>query len=232
MSRNVNNTEANFERTEDAMTFFKEVTGVLYYDACSIILKVVPGTWEPVLYSSHKAFNMLCMSQELCHYWRQGYFGLKPVKCEGSTDCGGDVELITVEFRWLTVGFAGSALDNQHTHPGQRGIRAPYKLVNLESENLSRFVLQGLEAQERENDHVPNIVSTKTGRRITSGMKFHFKVHRDDAEKTRCLLEFQWMTAQLAALCGATSMVSEIPAELLYHHHKLLSGLLSNAVDH
>ncbi|KAI3329130.1 hypothetical protein HD806DRAFT_519416 [Xylariaceae sp. AK1471] len=126
---------------------------------------------------SDKAWNLLCLNQQLHFWWGKPYFGLKYLESEMSTE-NPDVTIITIQFQWLPK--------LQSRIPLQR-----------DAEYIKRFL---------ESETVPKGGVIKafrgSGHPVQTGDTFRIKVSTTDADKMRQALNLQWALVRIAALTG------------------------------
>jgi hypothetical protein len=126
---------------------------------------------------SDKAWNMLCLNQQLHYWWGKPYFGLKYLESEIPTE-NPDVTIIAVQFQWLPK------LQNRMT-------------LQRDAESIKQFL---------ESETVPKGGVIKafrgSGHPVQSGDIFRIKVSTTDADKMRQALNLQWALVRIAALSG------------------------------
>lgn len=170
---------------------------------------------------SDKAFNIISMNPHVHRCFDRAAFSLKPITPprEQRFDPGTkNIEPVCVEWQFLpkqladAFGTEGQGLHHLHTKPA-RDRPLPRCEPNLNSEGFAKFLTDHLKAPlgdaTRLGDGLP-CAYTESGRRIESGMRFYIPAFKDDADKTRWLLELSGLARRISSISGAAEALDDL----------------------
>ena len=202
------------------------------------------------LAASDKAFNLICLRQDLHEYWGKAHFGLKWIGNVSEPDQSG-YKTFEVQWHWmpsrLVDRLSSRAPDGNNT-PGlidEVKVNVPdmRRKVDLDTEEgrnaISRALIGAFEEPNLDSRQPPpgSIGSPKVtvrdedGHLIQSGRVFRLKVRAQDVEKTETLIKAQWLALKIAAIAGAGENADdlnwEIPPPRKYHLGPTLETVLN-----
>lgn len=182
---------------------------------------ITPADGE--LASSDRAWNMIPMRRDIHHHWGKAYFGLKWVGEQTPRDEAG-LTTVKVQWHWLP----SRLVDNLPPADLPRCLPVPEgqkpndakRLVNLDDEDATGQIRQAMVRTIQEPNAVSRLAtnvsaSTATvrdpsGHLVQSGRIFTLKVQADDLDKTKTVIEAQWLALQMAALSGADEVADDL----------------------
>ncbi|KAF4122755.1 hypothetical protein GMORB2_7062 [Geosmithia morbida] len=173
---------------------------------------------------------MISLNKHLHFYWDQAMFGLRPVREPEHRFDGEKTRLVRVEWRWMPTGLSAALAKSAHALPPDEDTRPSncYRKVDLASEGLGDFLCSELQkttgdeiygGDDDDGDggggggggEVTDLLGP--GVPIESGYRFDLRVAAADAYKMEALLEFQWLSVQMAAMSGAAEVQQSLRDE-------------------
>lgn len=202
------------------------------------------------LAASDKAFNLICLRQDLHEYWGKAHFGLKWIGNVSEPDQNG-YKTFEVQWHWmpsrLVDRLSSRASDGSNT-PGlidevKGNVPDMRREVDLDTEKgrnaISQALVRVFEEPNLDSRQPPPksiagpkvIVRDEDGHLIQSGRVFRLKVRAQDVEKTETLIKAQWLALKIAAIAGAGENADDlnwkIPPPRKYHLGPTLETVLN-----
>lgn len=193
-----------------------------------------PGHGEVA--SSDKAFNMICMRRDIYSLWRKAHIALKWVGEDNQIDEKGFKTFI-VRWDWMPDRLVDRlnsqvAVEDGCNPPGLVGnanVPAMRREVDLDTEEgqnaicqalVSLFETPNLDSRASLQDPGSSILVPKAtvrdenGRLIETGRLFKLKVQAEDIQKTKILIDAQWLVMRMAAISGAGEAPDDLQWEM------------------
>jgi hypothetical protein len=166
---------------------------------------------------SDRAWNMVCLDNQLQTWWSKCFFG---IKCAGITsEVDKDKSTIWLEFHWMSrrnpqdptrkISIDAPAEDAQGGPRAQHTMDSPSEAHVLDSE-AAQFVkgpgvYYGDVAAHPGSRDLGLVMAfvRPSGRPLLSGHKFQITMTSEDAAKMKAMVDFQWACVNIANMSGA-----------------------------
>jgi hypothetical protein len=178
---------------------------------------VVPRSRE--IGTSDRRWNLVALNHLAHALWNKGYFALEWIGVEGVEPETGEYLKVKLRWHWLTnripealeqaylgekgptKGHAGRAVKFGTDH---QGMAVAIKKC-LDSTRTASASANGVSLCRMAN-HRP----------LITGDVLNIRVKLEDVEKTRLMIEIQWLALKMAAFCAAAEVVDELDPEPLH----------------
>lgn len=148
---------------------------------------------------SHKAWNMLCIDEDLCRFLKNGLCAFKWLTNDPSPN---DEVRVTLQFHWMPL------LElrwGQKMNIKRRGARNDFRKLVEDIKNFD---------QGPQVTHKYGTVMDKYGKPLRSGQLIHITMSKQDAEQCRDAVKVHWACVVYTALCGAAGRPWLLAAEI------------------
>ncbi|CAH0027667.1 unnamed protein product [Clonostachys rhizophaga] len=213
MPFSANNTSAKLETAREILTDI--VMPMISRPDWRIVQKlVVPDNGE--IGTSDEACNILCLNTLAHQLFDKAYFALEWI---GLSDKGelDDEAYKTVRLRWHWLpNCVADALGQIHLH--ERATRKGdtgrlLKFGDGSDHGMATAIYRHLANASKISSHGVSLSRTENHRPLVTGNILLIRVREEDLDKTRVLIQIQWLALRMAAISGAAEVVDDLDSE-------------------
>lgn len=174
------------------------------------------------LANSDEPFNMLTMNPQASRYWGKAYFGLEwhdvgETRTVVDPKTGKETKYTSfrVKWHWLAAKMPDSFAS--HLTSQTETTLKPRRLVRLETKKDVKSIEGSLAKVIRQPHHLFSAKNARLrdehGRLIETGRIFTLRVESKDLEKTKGMIQAQWIAVRMAAFSEAGEVAYKLDRE-------------------
>lgn len=217
MPFSVNNTSAKLETAREILS--NVVMPVIPRPDWRIIRElVVPKNGEVGI--SDQSCNILCLEPLAHKIFDKAYFALEWVGTsdKGELDCKIDDKTYkTVRLRWhwlpncVADALGETYLHERATRKGDAG--RLLKVGDGSDHGMATAIHRHIANASKISSHGVSLSRTDNHRPLMTGNILFIRVREEDLDKTRVLIQIQWLALRMAAISGAAEVVDDLDSE-------------------
>ncbi|KAK7216736.1 hypothetical protein V2G26_004739 [Clonostachys chloroleuca] len=217
MPFSVNNTSAKLETATKVLTDI--VMPMMSISDWEVVEKlVVPDNGE--IGTSDEACNIVCLNPLAHNIFDKAYFAFEWVGLsdKGELDCKLDDKTYkTVRLRWHWLpNCVADALGQTHLH--ERATRKGdtgrlLKFGDGSDHGMATAIYRHIAYTSKISSHGVSLSRTENHRPLVTGNILLIRVREEDLDKTRVLIQIQWLALRMAAISGAAEVVDDLDSE-------------------
>ncbi|VUC30622.1 unnamed protein product [Clonostachys rosea] len=189
-------------------------------DWLAMLALLVPDSKE--LGTSDKEWNMLSLNPLAHAIWNKAYFALEWIGVDPDTepDTESDTDSYVnakLRWHWLANGIP-EALGQ--TYLSEKGVTKGHsgRAVKLGTDHqvMATAIKQGLNSASKVSTNGVSLCRMSNFRPLMTDDVVRIKVKAEDVEKTKLMIELQWLALRMVAFCAAAEVVDELDSEPRY----------------